>query len=112
MKIQIEIPNSDEIARKGNGAIFIEKEEDREAVIAILKEVDETEYDQYCPSEFIQVLQPERNYLPYTGKYDIDVKLFLQKCREKKLNVNLFSCRDYNYDEYVTLEQAIQNNIR
>lgn len=111
MKAKIRIKSSDEITTKGNGRIFVQNEEDIEIVRSIIKEMDEQEYEHYLPKDFIAVFHKDRNPLTYTGKFDIDVPELIIRCQEKDIYIVVYSCNSYNYDDTLTLERALENNM-
>ena len=108
MKVKIRVENSTEIARKGNGRIFVKHEEAIRVVKDIIKVIDENEFE-YMPDDFVAVFNPDgNNQLTYSGKFDLDVEAFLDECRNLDLYVILYSCNDHNYDECLTLEKALE----
>lgn len=111
MKAKIRIPSSKEICRKGNGRIFVQSEEDIQKVIDTLREIDEAEYQDYFPKDFISVFKEDRNYLVYTGKFDVDVDDLILRCQKKDVYIIVISCNEYQYDDSLTLERYLENKI-
>ena len=111
MKAKVRIPSSKEICRKGNGRIFVQNEEDIQKVIDVLKEIDETEYKDYFPKDFIAVFKEDRNYLVYSGKFDVDVDDLILRCQKKDVYIVVVSCNEYQYDDSLTLERYLENKI-
>lgn len=76
--------------RKGYGRFFVEKEEDIVKVEAIMREIDEYEFDNYYPKsrnledQIITVFKPENYKSVYLGKFDeMDMGLVMKKAWEQ-----------------------------
>lgn len=108
MKVKIVIPSVDKISRKGNGQIFVQSEEDKKKVIEIVRKIDEEEFALYMPEDFVKVFNPDCNWLGYTGKFDIDVPNLVNECMKQDIYIVVFSCNEYNYDDSLTFEKAIE----
>lgn len=111
MKVKIVIKSVDELDRKANGGIFVQTQEEVELVRAIIESIDEDEARHYLPDDFIKVFNKERNVLGYTGKFDLDIKEFQKRCREQDIYAIVYSCNHYNYDDGLTLEEAVRNQM-
>ncbi len=111
MKIKIVIPSSKEIAQKGNGRILVQTKDEVSKVENIIKEIDKGEFEGYYPKGFVTLFDKNSNDLIYTHKFDINVDLLIEKCREVDIYIIVYSCNDYHYDDMLTLEAAIQGDL-
>jgi hypothetical protein len=69
--------------RKGYGRIFTDEKENISEIKAIIKEMDEFEYD-YLPDNFICVFNPAKIETVYTHKFDsLDTNELTKRCWEK-----------------------------
>lgn len=90
--------------QKSNGGIFVEKESHMKIAKAILKAMDESEYDGYFSDGIIQVYDTDgSNFIPYNHKFDFDVDDFIRRCNESGFDVLVVS--KYGHDEYLTIEK-------
>lgn len=112
MEVKISIENSERICKKGNGRIFVQSEEDKEKVIEIIRNIDEEKFSNYMPEYFVEVIHPKYNRFCYTGKFDLDINKLRDECNKQGIKVLIVSCNDYNYDDELTLEKAIGNQIK
>lgn len=99
--------------RKGYGRIFVEKEEDIDAVKRIIFDMDEFEYD-YLPDNFIAVFEPKYESFPsdspknhlflkmvYTHKFDsLDLNELQLRCWAKGIKVFCVSSSVEEYEYY------------
>lgn len=78
--------------RKGYGRFFVEKDEDISKVEAIMREIDQSEFDGYYPTrgykdpdeELIVKFSPENYKSVYVGKFDeMDMGLVCKKAWEQ-----------------------------
>ena len=107
MKVKIVLKSSKEISPKGNGRIFVQTIPELKKVHDIIKEMDEDEYEEYMPKDFITVFNEDENRLIYTNKFDIEVGELLKKCEEEGIYVLVYSCNYHNFDDSLTLETAV-----
>jgi hypothetical protein len=94
------------LTRKGYARIYTETPEDVEKVKAIIKEIDEFEYD-YLPDGLIAPFS-EYPSLCYTSKFDgLDMNTLTAVCW--KHGIKIFVCdnghNDYMYNDFVTTKQ-------
>ena len=67
---------------KGEARIYTDKEENIEKISAIIKEIDEFEWE-YLPDDLITVFNGRIDYI-YHGKfYDIDMDELMKRCWTK-----------------------------
>ena len=111
MKVTINISSSPKVLTKGNGRIFVTKEEDIERVKKILNATQSFEFE-YLPDDFIAVLQKEDNLLIYTHKFDPDVPNLIEQCEAQDIEIFVYSCNEYHYDDSLYLEEALQKIIK
>lgn len=82
--------------RKGYGRILVADKSKVEEVIAIIKEVDEFEFD-YMPKDFVTAFigTPE---LKYTHKFEIDTDKLILACWNKGIYIWCISQNDQIFD--------------
>jgi hypothetical protein len=85
--------------RKGYGRIYVTETEDINKVKAIIKEIDEFEYD-YLPKHLITVFS-DYPAVVYTGKFDdLDLNLLTAICMDRSIPI---FCFDAGHNDYVCL---------
>lgn len=114
MKVKVVVPSNGEICKKGNGRIFVQTKEEVTKVEQILKEYDEGEFEGYYPNDFVAEFDKtgKNNKLIYTGKFDIkEINKFIAECQKQDIYVIIYSCNEYSYDDFLTLETAVQRDL-
>lgn len=87
--------------RKDYGRILVQKEEDIAKVDAIIKEMDEFEYD-YMPKDFICVFEKDNVETIYTHKFDsLDLIELQLRCWEQNIPIMIIcGLIDSDYKNY------------
>lgn len=79
--------------RKGYGRLFVEKENDIDALKKLIKEIDEFEYG-YLPDDLIAVFSEENMKSVYTYKFD-DLNMTEVMCRAWAKDIKCFCVFGY-----------------
>lgn len=108
MKFNITIPSSTRFCQKGNSRIFVKDEVDAGKVIKLMWDIDADEMENYYPEGLVT---SSSTVLIYNAKFDIDVEELLRLCYLNDLDILVYSCNEYDYEEALTLEVAVERQL-
>ena len=91
---------------RGYGRVFVEKEEDIEKVKAIMREIDQEEFDYYYPDrregELVTVFDPKKYETIYTHKFDeMDMAEVMRKAWEQGIKCFVVKGRISGYEDVI-----------
>lgn len=71
-----------QLGKKTHGRIFVRNESDRLQVLALIKLIDESEYESYMPEDYVAVMpdDPVDARLTYGHKFEIRTDLLELEC--------------------------------